>query len=82
LNFHCYLPVCPFVKKEFVDENIWFDEIPPLVILLSFSIGLSVVLFGTRDDEKWLLFNERLLGICGLAAEFVVVADDEGVLVE
>jgi hypothetical protein len=29
-----------------------------------------------------LLFNERLLGICGLAAEFVVVVDDEGVLVE
>jgi len=61
------------------------------VILLSFSIvvddiGLSVLDIDD-DDEKWLLlllllFSERLLGICGLAAEFVVVVDDKGALVE
>ena len=29
-----------------------------------------------------LLFDERLLDICGLAAEFVVIVDEEGVLGE
>ncbi len=94
-RINVYLPVCPLLKNEFVDANIWFGVIPPSVILLSFSIvvigvGLPVVPLVIRDDdddEKWLLlllFNERLLGICGLAAELVVVvvADDEGVLVE
>ncbi len=62
------------------------------MILLSVSIvvddiGLSVLDIDD-DDEKWLLllllllFSERLLGICGLAAEFVVVVDDKGALVE
>lgn len=90
-----YVPVWPLVKNECVGEKIRFGVISPSVILLSFSIvviviGLSLVLFVRRDaDEKWLLlllllFNERLVGMCGFAADFVVdaVTDDKGVLVE
>lgn len=89
-----YLPVDSLLKNELFGGNIWLGVILlSVVIFLSCSIvvldkGLSVLLHVTRDDDddKWLLlYNERLLGICGLAAELVVdvvVVDKDGALVE
>ena len=49
--FLSFLPGRPFGKSElWDDDSIWLDGMDPSTILFSFSMGLSVVLFGRRDD--------------------------------
>ncbi len=90
-NIELYsLPLWPLLKNEFGDANKWLGVVSPSFIIVSASINfvdIGLVVSLVSSDEKVFLFVERLLGIYGLALEFVefvvvVVVDKEGVLVE